>query len=98
MWSFARTCTEFGIEHYEEAVACAKKTAEGMPDFPGNLRYLAASLGHLGQRDEARETIAQLLAVTPKDNLQLIRANFPSVQPERMERFAEGLCKAGLPE
>ena len=39
-----------------------------------------------------------LLRVMPHDNLRLVRAALPSVRAERMERFVDGLRKAGLPE
>ena len=98
MWSFARTAAEFGAGNYEEAVRWARKTREVMPEFPGNLRYLASSLGHLNRVDEARDVVSQLLKVTPHDSLRLVRELLPSARPERMERFVEGLRKAGLPE
>jgi adenylate cyclase len=98
MWSFARTAAEFGAGHYEDAVEWAKITAALMPEFPGNWRYLASSLAHLDRLDEAEAATSQLLAIMPHDNLRLVRAVLPSVRHERMERFVEGLRKAGLPE
>jgi hypothetical protein len=47
---------------------------------------------------EAQEAKDQLLRVMPHENLRLVRAALPSVDPDRMERFADGLRKAGVPE
>ncbi|GEM_PF-2700091 len=98
MWSFARTGAEFGAGDYEESLKWAKVTTEAMPDFPAAWRYYAASLGHLDRLEEAREATERLLATMPHDNLQLVRQGLPSVRAERMDRFVDGLRKAGLPE
>jgi TolB-like protein/cytochrome c-type biogenesis protein CcmH/NrfG len=98
MWSFARSCAEFGVGNYEQAVQWARLATDVMPDFPGAWRYLAASLGHLDRLEEARAAVHHLLAVLPHDNLRRVRTGLHSVRPERMERFVEGLRKAGLPE
>ena len=34
----------------------------------------------------------------PNENLRLVRAALPSVNPDRMERFVEGMRMAGVPE
>jgi adenylate cyclase len=98
MWSFARTCAEFGAGHYAQSAEWARMTVDAMPDFPGAWRYLAAGLGQLDRSEEARVAIQQLLRVMPHDNLRMVREVLPSVRPERMAQFLDGLRKAGLPE
>jgi adenylate cyclase len=98
MWSFARTCAEFGAGHYDRALAAARLTTEAMPRFPGGWRYVASSLGHLGRIEEARAARDELLKVAPRDSLSLVRMVLPGVHSERMERLIDGLRKAGLPE
>ena len=96
--SFAYTNAEFGAGHYEQAIDWAKKTIEATPEFPAAWRYLAASLAFLGRMEEARAAKDQLLRVMPHENLRLVRAALPSVNRDRMERFVEGMRKAGVPE
>ncbi len=98
MWSFARSSAEFGLANYDEAAKWARLATEVMPEFPGAWRYLASSLGHLERLEEAHEAARQLLRVLPHENLRMVREGLPGVLPERMDRFVEGLRKAGLPE
>ena len=51
-----------------------------------------------GRLEDAHTAKDQLLLVSPQDHLGVIRAALPSVQHDRMERFVDGLRKAGLPE
>ena len=97
-WSFAFTGVEFGSGNYEESADWARKTVEVTPDFPAPWRYLAASLAHLGRIKEAEAAKDQLMRVMPHESLALVRAALPSVDPDRMARFEDGLRKAGVPE
>jgi adenylate cyclase len=96
-WGAARMSALFGAGRYEEAIGWAKKTIEATPDFPGG-RYLAASLAQLGRLEQARAAKDQLLQLIPHENLRLVRAGLPSVNQDRMERFVDGLRKAGVPQ
>ncbi len=94
----ALAVAEFGAGNYERAAEWAKKTTEGSPNFPGGWRYLLASLAHLDRAEEARAAKDQLLRLSPDENLRRIRAAIPAAQPARMDRWVEGLRKAGIPE
>lgn len=98
VWSFAYTGVEFGAGHYEKSAEWARKTIQVTPEFPAPWRYLAASLAHLGRLEEAEAAKDQLLRVMPHESLRLVRAALPSVELDRMERFVEGLRRAGVPE
>lgn len=98
VWSFAYTGVEFGAGCYEKSAEWARKTIEVTPEFPAAWRYLAASLAHLGRLEEAEVAKDQLLRLMPHESLRLVRAALPSVELDRMERFVEGLRKAGVPE
>jgi len=98
MWSLAQTTANFGAGNYQQSAEWAKKVIEATPEFPIPWRYLAASLAHLGRLEEASAAKDQLLRIMPNDNLRLVRAALPSANPDRINRFAEGLRKAGLPE
>jgi TolB-like protein len=94
----AHARAEFGAGNYEQAAMWAKKTTEASPEFPGGWRYLMSSLAHLGRLEEARAAKDQLLHVSPRDSINAMRAISRAAEPERMERFFDGLRKAGLPE
>jgi len=98
-WGIARTSIAFGAGDYEEAAEWAKKLTKISPRSPALWRYLAASLAHLGRTEEARAAKDQLLQVMPYENLRLVRtASFSTASPDRMERYVDGLRKAGVPE
>jgi Flp pilus assembly protein TadD len=89
---------EFGAGRYEQCVEWARKTIEVTPEFPAAWRYLAGSLALLDRTEEARAAKDQLLRLMPHESLRLVRAALPSVNRDRMERFVEGMRKAGVPE
>jgi len=66
--------------------------------FPGRLSIPGWKSAFLGRIEEARTVKDQLLRLMPNENLRLVRAALPSVNPDRMERFVEGMCMAGVPE
>jgi TolB-like protein len=98
MWSLSQTTANFGAGNYERCVDWARKVIGVTPEFPIPWRYLVAGLAHLGRLDEARAAKDQLLRIMPNENLRLVRAALPSANADRMQRFAEGLRKAGVPE
>jgi tetratricopeptide (TPR) repeat protein len=81
---------------------CRKASADNQSDW---LPYadLAAAYGWLGETDEAKAAAAQLLTLKPDMTVNgwLKLSTFFSKNAtfaEEMQRFAEGLRKAGLPE
>jgi tetratricopeptide (TPR) repeat protein len=95
-----------GIAHflggrYEEASIAAERSLNELPNFPPALRLKAAVCGLLGQIQQGRAYVDQLLAVNPnatvavlKDYYQpLLLHNLPS-----LEKYLEGLRLSGLPE
>jgi TolB-like protein/Tfp pilus assembly protein PilF len=59
----------------------------------------AASLGLLGREAEARRAVAELLARNPGYTTETARSDFFFCRDaERVERFIEGLRRAGVPE
>ncbi len=65
---------------------------------PGAWRYLTASLALLGREGEARVAKDELLRLMPGESLRWIREVLPSDNADRIERFVDGLRKAGVPE
>ncbi len=76
-----------GLGRFDEAVAAAMKAIRKNKTFTAGYRCLASALAHLGQDEEARKTVAQLLEIEPDSR---IPSGWPQV-------YIEGLRKAGLP-
>ena len=91
------TTAHFFAREFDEAVAWSSRNVEEHPTFTPGRRFLAASLAHLGQIEQARTTIAELLQIQPNSSLRLSRLN--SYRYTWMtELFVDGLRLAGLPE
>ncbi|MES0827028.1 adenylate/guanylate cyclase domain-containing protein [Ruegeria sp. SCP11] len=83
----------------EEAVGWARKAVEANPQFPGGYRTLAASAGNLGQFAEAEAARGKLLELLPHLTIAQLRENLPYFKNTGdLERYLDGLLKAGLPE
>ena len=83
---------------YQEAVRYTKEAARLRPGFHGAHRLHCASLAQAGQIDEARSHFETMRREQPQLSIDWIRANIPYQTPELMERFLEGMRKAGLNE
>jgi len=60
--------------------------------------WLAAALGQTEEFDEAASEIEHVLGSDPELSLARIEEMFPFKDPADLERFLEGLRKAGLSE
>jgi adenylate cyclase len=81
--------------NYPCAVAAARNVITRFPNYPIAHRFLAASLGQLGQADEAREALQRAMQVSRPAFMRLVH-NRPSwIRPANYEHLLEGLRKAG---
>jgi TolB-like protein/DNA-binding SARP family transcriptional activator len=90
-----------GVAHYVVGrfAAAAQYTGEALrlrPGFQGAQRLRCASLAQMGRLDDARRLLAIARREQPDLSLGWIRANVPYQTTELMERFLEGMRKAGL--
>jgi adenylate cyclase len=84
---------------YEEAADWAKKAVQSNPKFPAGYRSLAASLGNTESLSEAKEAVVQLRQLLPNVSINQLRSNFLFFNdPLDLERYLNGLRRAGLPE
>ena len=83
---------------YAEAVRYSSELLRLRPGFQGAQRMRCASLAQTGPVDEAREFLATVRRGQPQLSIDWIRASVPYQTPELMERFLEGMRKAGLNE
>ena len=93
----------FAVAHYAagryaEAAHYATQAARLRPGFQGVQRMRCASLAQAGQVDEARSLLVTVRHQQPQLSLDWIRANVPYQTPQLLERYLEGMRKAGLNE
>ena len=89
----------FVVGRDEEAAEWSVKTAQSNPQFPGGYRTLAASYGLLGRLTEAVAAREKLHELLPHLTIAQLRENLPYFKnPDDLERYLEGLRRAGLPE
>ena len=89
---FAIAASHFVAGRYEEAIEAARDSLDLRPGQAGCCRVIAASLGHLGRRDEARPFVAQLERLLPGLSIDSLRAFLPE---DIAARYVEGLHLAG---
>ena len=88
----------FSAARYDEAVASAQKAILMRPSAVFIYRLLAPALAHLGRIDEARQAVKALLQAYPDATIARIVETNPNTVPHFVDRYADGLRKAGLPE
>ena len=88
----------YAAGRYAEAVQYTTEALRLRPGFQGAQRLRCASLAQAGRVDEARSFLATLRRDQPQLSIDWIRANVPFQTPQLMERFLEGMRKAGLSE
>jgi TolB-like protein/Flp pilus assembly protein TadD len=88
----------FVAGRYAEAVQYALETLRLRPDFQGMRRLHCASLAQAGRIDEARASLTAVRRQQPQLSIEWLRASVPYQTPEIMERFLDGMRKAGLDE
>jgi adenylate cyclase len=82
---------------YETAAAIFKQRLVLVPNSDSARSFLAASLGHIGESEEARRVWDELKAINPKYSFAGHVSRLPFQRQEDIDRIAEGLTKAGLP-
>jgi len=86
----------FAAGRYAEAADYATEAAWLRPGFLGVQRMRCASLAMAGRIDEARLSLATVLREQPQLSLDWMETNVPYQTPELMERYLDGMRKAGL--
>lgn len=81
---------------YAEAIRYSSEILRLRPGFQGAQRLRCASLAQAGRIDEAQEFLAAVRLEQPQLSIGWIRASVPYQTSELMERFLDGMRKAGL--
>ena len=95
IWLVGRTFALFLAERYEEAVESAKQMVRLTPDNPTACRHLASCLGMAGRIEEAREALDMYRRLEPDHTLEDVRGRVPARNPADLDRFIDGLRRAG---
>jgi adenylate cyclase len=88
----------FAAGRYEEAVRWEQRSLQRAPDLWIALGTLASSYAHLGRLDEARTALEEMLRRSPEFSLDAVRMVSSFADPAFMERWIDGLRKAGFKE
>jgi adenylate cyclase len=98
IWSaMAHAC--FFLNRYNESMAWAERNLRESPDAHPSLRIIAAGAAFAGMTETARKIGARLHAVDPEFRVSRLGTYLgPYQKPEFLEKYAEGLRLAGLPE
>jgi tetratricopeptide (TPR) repeat protein len=86
----------YAAGQYAEAANYATEGAGLRPGFQGVQRMRCASLAQAGRVEEARPLLATVRREQPQLSMRWIRANVPYQTPELLDRYLEGMRKAGL--
>ncbi len=86
------------LRQFDDAVSWASKALHHNSKFTATHRVLAASLGHAGRLDEARQVVEQLQALVPGLTVTRFGNETRFRHPEYFELLMDGLRKAGLPK
>ena len=81
---------------YADSLKWSSDLVRLRPGFRGAQRMRCAGLAQVGRIDEARALLAEIQSEHPQLSIAWIRANVPYQTPELMERFLDGMRKAGL--
>jgi len=82
----------------EEAVTCYRESLKRESGYLAPYVNLASTLGELGWEEEARDTARDVLRQEPKFSIAAYTGGLSYRNPADIERIANGLRRAGLPE
>ena len=84
------------LGEYEKAAEFGRRAIELNPGFSSGYRVYLSVLGHLGNASEVAKVRKRLAALEPDISLASAMSRSPLTCPKDLDRFAEGLRRAGL--
>ena len=96
-WKTGLAFVHYMAGNYPAALTWGEQAQHGLPDYIQLKGILAATLAQLGRTEEARSYLDDLLAALPDLTAEVYRTRFRIRDPELVDRYMEGLVKAGLP-
>ena len=88
----------YAMEKYDEAIAALKRCITRNPDLMGSNLMLAVIHSELGQKEEAQTEVEETLRISPRASIEGQRERMPFKDPKVLDRYLDGLRKAGLPQ
>ncbi len=85
-------------DRYDDAIRAAEECIRMKPGLVGVHRLKCSALAQSGRISEAQATLEVIRNLQPDISASLLRRTLPYSSPEFLEKFIDGLCKAGLPE
>ncbi|HUS53878.1 MAG TPA: adenylate/guanylate cyclase domain-containing protein [Thermohalobaculum sp.] len=82
----------------DEAVVCYRESLKRETGYLSAYVNLTSALGELGRLDEARDAARDVLRQEPKFSIKAYTSGLSYRNPLDLERIADGLRQAGLPE
>ena len=98
LWFVHLGLAAFVAGGYEAAAEWGRRTIQEIFEFPGGHRVLAASCAQLGRIADARAALEEAARIMPDATIGSLRTQLPFKDPAHLDRYMEGLRKAGLPE
>lgn len=89
---------EFGEGDYKKAVATWRHVLARNPNWTPARRQMIAALGLLGDADEAAWQVVELETLGYTVTIEAMRHVAPIPDPDYLDRFLDGLRKAGVKE
>lgn len=96
MFLHFRAQAHFQLRQYEKAIDFLKRRLIRTPQTDISRVLLAASYGHMGRIEEAREEWKEVFRTNPDYSLEYRRKVLPYKNPADFELLIDGLRKAGL--
>ena len=87
----------YTAKNYQAALAPLREASRRNPNFISPRLKLAATLARLGNIEEAKKTVTEILSIKPDYNVGL-EADRPFRDPADLEHYLGGLRLAGLPQ
>ena len=97
-FSFFMGLAHFAAGRYDVAVEWLQRSRRQEPSYYAPYRVLASSYAQLGRLEEAREVMKEALRLEPGLSIARIELDFAGADPSLVERYFDGLRKAGLKE
>ncbi len=97
-WIAGAGLADFLAGRYDEALVWLHKSRHVNPRFIAGMRHLVTCLAHAGQVDEAKKVGKELLGLSPNFKVSTLASWYPLRPQENLDRYLEGLRKAGLPD
>jgi adenylate cyclase len=86
----------FALGRYDEAAADFERRIAMSPNTDLSRAFLASVHGHAGRNADAQRLWAELAEVNPGFSIDRLRRVLPGSYSEVIDRFVEGLRKAGI--